>query len=74
MFQATVRQAFRGREDDAVVTRDFKVGDVIKGELALAMVAAGYARPLKGDLEGKKAKQSPRNKARTAAPRNKSIS
>ena len=69
---------FRGCRDGDPYPTSFKNGDSIEGELAAAMVAAGYAEEIKRSAlktdvqkEEKAEKKPPRNKAKTP-PRNKS--
>ena len=46
--KAKVSKAFSGCPDGQIDTQDFVEGDEIEGDLARAMVEAGFAKPAKG--------------------------
>lgn len=62
---AKVTVEFKGAKDGEIYPTEFKVGDELEGELAAAMVAAGYA------VDEEKKLDRPANKALKGAPENK---
>ncbi|KPF47074.1 hypothetical protein [Rhizobium sp. AAP43] len=42
-MEAKVTKSFPGRPDDEVMTRQFEVGDIVKGDLARVAVENGWA-------------------------------
>jgi len=67
-MEAKVVIAFRGMPDGGTQVQAYQPGDIITGDLARAMVEAGYARV----PQTEKADTPERNKAKKSAPRNKS--
>lgn len=69
-MKANVLAPFNGVPDGENQTRSFKRGDTITGELAAAMVDAGYAEEIGAKKLAAKAKAEPKNKA-AQPPKNK---
>jgi hypothetical protein len=72
-MKANVLAPFHGVPDGDSQTCSFKRGDTIHGDLAAAMVDAGYAEEIGGEKKAEAAapKNKARAKARAKAPRNK---
>lgn len=66
-MQAIVRRRFKGAADGEVYPRWREPGSTVTGSLALAAIQTGDAESI-----GEKATAPVQNKARAAAPRNKS--
>ena len=66
-MQATVLIEFKGCPDGDHRVRPFKVGEIIEGDLASAMVDAGFATDNSAVVE----KKSRATKAKKGAPLNK---
>ena len=69
-MKANVLAPFKGVADGENQTRPFKRGDTITGDLAAAMVDAGYAEEIGVKKPVAKAKAEPKNKAKQP-PKNK---
>jgi hypothetical protein len=54
-MNARVTKPFPGRADDSLQVRDFEAGEIITGQLAAAMVAAGFAQELKAEVKAEAA-------------------
>lgn len=66
-MKANVLAPFKGVVDGEHQTKSFKRGDTIHGDLASAMVDAGFAEEITIKKPAAKAKADPKNKAKQPA-------
>lgn len=63
--RAEVTEAFPGAKDGEVYPQDFKIGDVIEGDLARAAVASGKAKEIAAESAPEPAPQyTPRRRGK----------